>query len=372
MDDNTFQQFLYLSEGESLDFKRDQYKISKSSEDEKSEFVKDIVAMANSWRKTDAFIILGIKENNIKPNTLFGITDHIDDATFQQILNSKTNRPCKFSYETYTYQDLTFGIFRIPVQDRPIYLKKNFGILKPEVVYVKRGSSTAEASIDEISKMGLSLQEENKNPILNLAFFDPESENNLGTQIKCKTQPYLILDEIPSYFEKEEMFLAFSVNRKYYWELYSYSNFNFKFSKIHFILENSGNSEAKNIKIEIDILDKDIDIIQNGDEPIEPEKYNSSTYRKIPTISSKDEIELKISKNKITISSTIANIHAKDSIQLEGNVYINPRISRVINLNCKIYCDKIEKPFEQKMEIQFNQSMRNICWEDYKKEIIDN
>lgn len=371
MDDNSFQKFLYLSEGEALDFKRDQYKISKSSDEEKCEFVKDILAMANSWRITDAYIILGIQENNTKPNTLIGITEHIDDATFQQIFNSKSNKPCKFSYETYTYQKLIFGIFKIPVQDRPIYLKKKFGTLKPDVVYIRRGSSTSEASIDEISKMGLPIVEENKNPILNLEFYDSESEINLGSKIKCKTQPYLILDEIPIYFEENEIISAYSVNRKYYRELYTYSNFRFRFSKVDFILENSGNIEAKNIKIEIDISERDIEIIQNGDEPIEPEKYNSNGYRRIPSISSKDEIELKISKNKITISTTIENIHAKDSIQLEGNVYINPKISRVINLNCKIYCDKIEKPFEQTLEIHFDQTLQNICWEDYKKQILE-
>lgn len=101
MNDNIFQQFLYLSEGDSLDFKRDQYKISKSTDYEKSEFIKDILSMANAWRKTEAYIILGILENSNKPNELIGLNEHIDDATFQQMLNSKTNRTCHFSYQTY-------------------------------------------------------------------------------------------------------------------------------------------------------------------------------------------------------------------------------------------------------------------------------
>ncbi|TGK77685.1 ATP-binding protein [Leptospira montravelensis] len=366
MNDNIFQQFLYLSEGDSLDFKRDQYKISKSTDYEKSEFIKDILSMANSWRKTEAYIILGILEKSNKPNELIGLNEHIDDATFQQLLNSKTNRTCHFSYQAYSFQGNTFGIFKIPIQERPIYLKKNFGNLKANVVYVRRGSSTAEASIEEISKMGLPLEEESKKPTLKLTFFDIQSEKSLGDQIYLQTKPFCILDNIPEYFGVNGLYPALGINKKFNRNLFEYFNFKYKYAKSNFLLENSGNIEAKNIKIEIQIADRDIEIVQNGDEPIEPDEYNSDYIRKLPHFSIPNEIEVKKGNKIITIHSTVESIHAKDKIQLEGNIYINPQYSRELILNCKIYCDKIEKPFEQRMEIHFHHTLQNILWEDFK------
>jgi len=53
---------LYGEEGVDLDFKRDQYKFTRASDAEKGELLKDILAFANSWRRSDAFILIGIKE----------------------------------------------------------------------------------------------------------------------------------------------------------------------------------------------------------------------------------------------------------------------------------------------------------------------
>lgn len=40
----------YKSEGTDLDFKQAQYRFVKASENDKAEFLKDIVAIANAWR----------------------------------------------------------------------------------------------------------------------------------------------------------------------------------------------------------------------------------------------------------------------------------------------------------------------------------
>ena len=55
MNDLLFERWLYESESDSLDFKRDQYKFHGASAEEKSELLKDILAMANSWSVVDGF-----------------------------------------------------------------------------------------------------------------------------------------------------------------------------------------------------------------------------------------------------------------------------------------------------------------------------
>jgi hypothetical protein len=47
-----------LNEAEStaLDFKQSQYPFENASKEQKSELLKDILAFANSWRRTDALL----------------------------------------------------------------------------------------------------------------------------------------------------------------------------------------------------------------------------------------------------------------------------------------------------------------------------
>jgi hypothetical protein len=104
MTSDEFERLLYESEGDSIDFKREQYPIDNVTDDVKSELVKDILAFANSFRRADAFIVLGVDNGHAFPRTVTGINCHHDDAKFQQIVNGKTNRQVNFSYETLRWE----------------------------------------------------------------------------------------------------------------------------------------------------------------------------------------------------------------------------------------------------------------------------
>ena len=62
MDTELFEKLLRMAESESLDFKRDQYLFASASDEVKSELLKDILAFANSWRETEARILIGVEE----------------------------------------------------------------------------------------------------------------------------------------------------------------------------------------------------------------------------------------------------------------------------------------------------------------------
>ena len=147
--------FLNRPESETLDFKVAQYHIVGATDDEKSKLVKDILAFANAWKSADAHIVIGVQDNQGPAATVVGGVVHIDDATIQQLVNSKTNRAVRFEYIPLEYEGKSIAIIRIEKdQDRPIFLLNRFGKMKANVVYVRRGSSTAEANPDEIAKMG--------------------------------------------------------------------------------------------------------------------------------------------------------------------------------------------------------------------------
>lgn len=98
IDNTLIENLLYSEEGVDLDFKRDQYKFLKASEEEKAELLKDIMAFANSWRKTDVYVLIGVKEVKGGKSDVVGIIDEIDDAQIQQFVNTKTQKPITFSY----------------------------------------------------------------------------------------------------------------------------------------------------------------------------------------------------------------------------------------------------------------------------------
>lgn len=145
---------LYEEESHELDFKEEQYRFIKATDEEKSELLKDVLAFANSWRRADAFILVGVKEVKGGPSIVVGISQDIDEAQLQQFVNSKTQRPVTFSYRVVPFNQERIGVFHIPVQRRPLFLEKDYGGLKREAVYLRRGTSTDVADPDEIAMMG--------------------------------------------------------------------------------------------------------------------------------------------------------------------------------------------------------------------------
>ena len=82
-----FERLLHEVEGPRLDFKRDQYPLTSNAE--KGEFVKDILAFANSWRTTDAFILVGVEETKVAgKSTLVGVSTHLKDSDIQQLVKN--------------------------------------------------------------------------------------------------------------------------------------------------------------------------------------------------------------------------------------------------------------------------------------------
>jgi hypothetical protein len=146
---------LLRSESETLDFKRDCYRFAGASDEEKAELLKDILAMANAWKDADGHIVVGVLEENGRAKDLVGSEPTLTDHDVHQFVNSKTNRPVSFGIENISYDGKSLTVIRISkAQVRPIYLKKRFGGLQPNVVYIRHGSSTAAASPDEIKEMG--------------------------------------------------------------------------------------------------------------------------------------------------------------------------------------------------------------------------
>jgi hypothetical protein len=99
MDDSLLESLLYQAESATLDFKAQQYTFAKGTPEQKGEILKDILAFADAWRQSDAYILIGVKEVKGGPSVVVGISpvDQLDEHSLQQFVCSKTNRPVRFS-----------------------------------------------------------------------------------------------------------------------------------------------------------------------------------------------------------------------------------------------------------------------------------
>lgn len=83
-----------------VDFKRDQYRLE--NETLKSEFVKDILCMANA--PGDGCIVLGVRSEKGKPKEVVGITNHHDSADLAALVNSIIEAPVQFEYHAVRHK----------------------------------------------------------------------------------------------------------------------------------------------------------------------------------------------------------------------------------------------------------------------------
>ena len=137
-----------------MDFKQEQYPFDNADIGAKAELLKDVLALANSWRLTTAYILIGVKEIKGRRNEIIGVENHLDDANLHQFVNGKTQKPVEFSYLSFRVEGREIGVIQIPIQERPFFLSRRFGRLFDDQVLVRDGSSTRVATPDEIARMG--------------------------------------------------------------------------------------------------------------------------------------------------------------------------------------------------------------------------
>lgn len=213
---------LLLHEGESstLDFKEEQYSFENVADAKKCELLKDILAFANAFRERDAYILTGVKEMKGERSIPVGISLTLDDASIQQFINSKTNKPIDFSYCVFTVDGMKIGVFRIPVQRRPFFLDKDYGYLKKDTVYIRRGTTTDVARPNEIALMGNSSVHLTIETVENIRVVDLRKEfrrliNRIATTVYVNDY-YKRLYDLKQFFLANPEYYELEANRKFF------------------------------------------------------------------------------------------------------------------------------------------------------------
>ncbi len=366
MDPNTLENLLNEDESNCIDFKQTQYRFAGASDEDKSEILKDILAFANAWRRTDAYILIGVKEVKGGCSQVIGITDHFDDAALQQFVNSKVQKPIQFSYIAFEFEEKQVGIIKIPVQERPFYLKQKYGKLKPNVVYLRRGSSTDEAEPDEIAKMGIAMvsSAQLQIPKVDCEFANPITRTLYGKEIEV-TSTVLVLDEpIQNFSPRKNNFdlasFGSSPNCNFYRELFQFYEYQSVLKKVSIRLINIGNVTAFNARVEISIVEDELLFVHESEYPDRPQKYHNylasiNDRVSLPAIAQIGS-RLSIDKNGAgwLITINFGNIQPKAEDWLEEPIFIGSRKPQDVRFDAIIYADNAPNPLHVPLCIHFS------------------
>jgi len=350
---------LYEDESTTLDFKRDQYQFDEASDKQKSELLKDILAFANAWKRSDAYILIGVEEVKGGKSTVVGLSKHLEDASIQQFVNSKTQRPVSFSYIALELEGKQIGVLHIPIQTRPLYLNRDYGHLKKNIVYIRRGSSTEEASPDEIAKMGEALaSDDDLPPLLDLQFGNEKQRSLLGTSVVIQTVKLNIPseDEIPDYGAVRGVGISFinpGSNKDYYRECAVYCKERFFLGNIGFAVTNSGTKLATDVWFEIEVPDADKKFLfcDEADIPSEPSK---NIFNAIPSLNKMKldfEMKAEFTGDRWFVTGSIGKIQPKQTKWTSRSLLVGSNQNSDILLPVRVFADNLQEPKQLNMDL---------------------
>ena len=282
MTNELFERLLYEEEGTTIDFKKEQYRFVKATDEEKSELLKDILGFANAFRRSATYILIGVEEVRGGKSNVLGInqSDQLDDHALQQFVNNLVNTPVRFQYRAFLYEGKHVGIFVIDEgQLRPIHLKKNYGKLKKDEVYIRYGSSTEPrpASPSEIAQMGKEKPRDRAELLVEFAHVHRDDAIGASVPIKCEFCRVPDPKDIPTLRDPQENPFGIrtdylrSHNANYYYELANYEFTTRLCQKVRITVKNIGEAAANNVRIEL-IVPIDIGLLPIIEMPVKPEK----------------------------------------------------------------------------------------------------
>lgn len=367
----------YKSESTDIDFKSTQYRFNNGTETEKSELLKDILAIANSWRDGDGYILLGFKDQRPHPAEVVGIQDSIDDSRIQQFVHGKVKPKLTFRYEEHRYEDKTIGIIIIPKQKRPFYLTSPYGKLKSNVVYVRRGSSTDEAEPVETIAMGN--EDSGRGDLkLDLSLITPDGfdlPNNFAHTYLHFTEDFPDFErprKPRAPFDPPEFRGLDSDNRDFWREYAEYTQVNEALIRMRFVLANQSGVQLSNTKIEVlvEALDsQSLRVIPGSDLIEQPEMTcDLVSFPSIQEVLTKKEAKL------VVDDSGLASIcHIRLGTLLPGEqaksemLAIIPHAPGRLRLSVRILGTELAVPIEQEHMLESTGEMHSLDFSGFQR-----
>lgn len=366
-----------LSEEESatLDFKREQYRFYGASDDEKAELLKDILAFVNAWRRTDAYILIGVDEVTGGPAKVVGISSHLSDADLQQFVNGKTNQPVLFAYRTAEIDGAQLGVIHIPVQDRPRFLVKSFSKLVANAVYLRRGSSTEIARPDEVSRMGMPAAPIVDIPEIRVRFANVATR----TFIDGIYSQSVILDMddlrgLPNFTlgaatEKMNGYAGLRTNSAYWRQLAWYAIAHSLYRPFNLAFTNESSVAALDVRAEFSVSNTTARLLDATGFPHKrPSRVlKTGTSSETPSFSVEPSVRIRCLADQYLVEVRVGKIQPKATIWIQEPLYVGAECSGAIGLNGIVTADNLPVAKEVTLSVECKVQHRPFAFADVQQ-----
>jgi hypothetical protein len=387
---------LNMTESEMLDFKSAQYKFyGRATDEEKSELLKDIIAFANAFKTSDAFIVIGVSETGAgRKDQVVGASENLKDNDIQQFVNSKTNNRVHFLVYTETVEGKTINLIKVAhVQERPIVAKHTFGKVLANQAYIRSGSSTSIATPDQIKAMAVADQQTSiAQARIELEWANLAEERRIGkvATVKClrlidpppmtsaakRIEPSVTtMDEIMQALEERHVTNYghgfTNVHGPSPAEVLDYLRVCALLAPLHLWFKNCGRRNASSVNIKIDVPKREgLVIISKSDYPRKPKgRMLSAIGTHFPDLHLDADVLERSDAWQIRFSAR--TLQPQDE-HWSDQIYIGSAQSQTIETVARVFADDLAKPIEVPLAIKIEVATRELTMDDIDIESEDN
>ncbi len=304
-------------------------------------------------------------------------SDHLDDHALQQFVNNLSNQPVRFHYQAFEFEGKQIGIINIGEQTRPIYLKRDYGKLANEKVYVRRGSSTdptKPASLEEIAQMRVDVSETRAELVVEFA--DIDADDTRGTNIFWEAEfcEMPAMETIPDLAPQERGYqfgIALSdpfnrPNSDFFRELAHFEFMRRLFQPVRLIARNVGPIAANNVRVEL-AVPANIGVIVVDELPERPKRVdilNNATFRRVRSFQ-RSPGDVSIDKNNERFRIDIDCGHLQPGRRVWSEVfYIGNGATGSLSLSGLVFADKLPQPKAFTLTVSVTVTKTNLTVEE--------
>ena len=360
---------LWQSESDSLDFKSKQYPFQAADDETKSELLKDILALANSHRLSDAYLLIGVQEIEGDRSVPVGVDVHLKDSDLQQFVNYKTDRTLVFKYEPVECDGVQIGIVSIPLQDRPIRLKGDFGKLRAGAVYIRRGSSTATATDEEVEAMRGPPLSPTAGPELSIEWGRMLDRIRHGRQLAVTCTHLPFGDDLVRRLEQSLLgkspVAGFGINWSYPRELAEYTAWTHMHVPLSITIENVSSRTATHVVARASVpFDRRYKFVDAAERPALPERNVLMSAGSIVSALRPSLTRVERYGDRSQIQTEFDRVRPHDREWSNAPVYVTAQEHSEVEVTFQIFADSLPLPLEIPLGISFEVQEREMTPED--------
>jgi hypothetical protein len=254
-------------------------------------------------------------------------------------------------------------VLRIEEQPRPVYLKRDFGRLKKNEVYVRRGSSadpTTPALPDEIARMGSRLEQLGD---VVVEFAHVQRKESCGAHLDLEAEHCAMPATIPALSEPSTpgyspLLSGVATNSRYYRQLAAFEVARRLLRPLRFSIRNASEVAATSVRAEITLqADPQVVLEYISELPKAPKRHHDilSPSIHVPTARSPQPGDVHIARegDKIRIAIDCGNLQPGRTVWSEI-FYFGRKTSGHVSLTGRIFADNLPRPKEFELTLACN------------------